>query len=138
MDSRAIEDPQTDTLTNVLFDEIEIGRSEPQEKGRRFLVPISVKIPIGKLSFLEQEQHHRGKIRLYIAALDDEGGLSPVQDVPVPIDIPIQQFETARGQFYKYEMTLQMRRGRQVVAVGVRDEIGAVSGFVTRGLTVGL
>jgi len=38
---------------------------------------------------------------------------------------------------YKYAMTLQMRSGRQVVAVGVHDEIGAVSGFVTRGLSVG-
>ncbi len=122
---------------NALEIEIEFGRGKPEDKGKRFLVPIAVKIPIGKLSFLPQAEFHRGRVRLYVAALDDEGGVSPVQDVPIPIDIPVSEFETAKGQFYKYEMTLQMRRGRQVVAVGVRDEIGATSGFVTRGMTVG-
>ena len=33
-------------------------------------------------------------------------------------------------------MNLIMRRGRQVVAVGVRDEIGAVNGFATRGVSI--
>ncbi len=123
--------------SNPLQIRIEVGRERPQERGRRFLVPISVEIPIGNLSFLPQKEYHRGRIRLYVAARDSEGGLSPVQDVPVPIDIPAAEFERAQSQMYKYEMTLQMRRGRQVVAVGVRDEIGAVSGFVARGVSVG-
>jgi hypothetical protein len=123
---------------NPLDVKIEVGKGLPQEKGRRFLVPISVHIPIGALAFLPQDEFHRGRIRLFVAARDDEGGLSPVQDVPLPIDIPAHQFETAKGQYYKYEMTLQMRRGHQVVAVGVHDEIGAVSGWVTRGVSVGL
>jgi VWFA-related protein len=123
--------------SNPLDVRIEVGEMQPQEKGRRYLVPLSVEIPIGSLNFLPQSEFQRGRIRLYVAALDDEGGISPVQDVPVPIDIPTADFEYAKTQMYKYAMTLQMRSGRQVVAVGVHDEIGAVSGFVTRGLSVG-
>lgn len=124
--------------SNPLDVVLEFGQAKPEDQGRRFLVPISVRIPIGRLSFLPQEEFHRGRVRLYIAALDDEGGISPVQDVPVPIDIPSEQFASAQNQFYKYDVTLQMRQGHQVVAVGVHDEIGAVTGFVTRGVSVGL
>jgi len=123
--------------SNPLDVELEFGKETPEDRGRRFLVPISVRIPIGRLSFLPQEEFHRGRVRLYIAALDDEGGVSPVQDVPVPIDIPSAEFAGAQDQFYKYDVTLQMRKGRQVVAVGVHDEIGAVTGFVTRGVSIG-
>ena len=122
---------------NPLDVRIEVGQERPQEKGRRFLVPVSVQIPISSIAFLPQTEFHRGRIRLYVAARDEEGGLSPIQDVPVPIDIPVDQFERAQQQMYKYDLTLQMRTGRQVVAVGVHDEIGAVSGFVTRGVSIG-
>ena len=122
---------------NILDVQIEVGRGTPEDKGRRFIVPISVNIPIGKLSFLKAEDYQRGKIRLFIAARDDEGGLSPVQDVPIPIDIPVSDYERAKEQYYRYEMNLQMRQGRQVLAVGVHDEIAAVSGFVTRGISIG-
>ena len=110
--------------------------SSPREGGQ-FLVPVKVRIPLGKISFLPQADMHRGRLRLFIGAKDSEGGLAPIQDVPVAIDIPAAEFERARQQFYEYSMQLIMRRGRQVVAVGVRDEIGAVSGFATRGVSIG-
>ncbi len=104
---------------------------------RIFVVPLLIRIPLGKLSYLPQEDMHRGRLRLFVGAKDSEGGLAPVQDVPVPIDIPAAEFDHARKQLYQYEIRLIMRAGRQVVAVGVRDEIGAVTGFVTRGVRVG-
>ena len=121
---------------NTLGVEIAVGQERDHSSGQ-FLVPVKVRIPIGKLSFLPQEEMQRGRIRLFIGAKDSEGGLAPIQDVPVPIDIPVADFDRAREQFYEYSMTLIMRRGRQVVAVGVRDEIGAVMGFATRGVQIG-
>ncbi len=123
--------------SNSLGVEIEFGRPQPEEKGRRFLVPVSVRIPLGNIAYLPSGEFQRGRLRIFIAARDEEGGLSPVQNVELPIDIPEAQFETAKQQHYRYDITLQMRKGRQVLAVGVHDEIGAVSGFVTRGLSVG-
>jgi VWFA-related protein len=122
---------------NSLGLKIEFGQPRPEEKSRRFLVPVSVEIPLGKLSYLPSGAFQRGRLRLFIAARDDEGGVSPVQDVQLPIDIPDAQFETAKSQLYRYDITLQMRKGRQILAVGVHDEIGAVSGFVTRGVSIG-
>jgi VWFA-related protein len=112
-------------------------RDQVRQENGHYLVSLLVKIPIGDLSFLPQEEMYRGRVRIYVGAKDDEGGLAPVNDIPVPIDIPSAEIESARGQYYQYEMKLIMRPGRQVVAVGIRDEIGATSGFVTRGLRVG-
>ena len=120
---------------NPLGVKLEFGERTPQENGH-YLVSLRVQVPIGALSFLPQGDMQRGKIRLWVGAMDDEGGIAPVQDVPVPIDIPTDQFDDAKGKFYQYEMKLLMRTGRQVVAVGVRDEIGAISGFLARGLDV--
>ena len=57
--------------------------------------------------------------------------------MPLPIDIPSKDFERAKHQSYHYQITLLMRAGRQVVAVGARDEIGSTIGFATRGVSLG-
>ncbi len=122
--------------SNPLGIEILIGDERDHSSGQ-MLVTVKVRIPIGKLSFLPQSEMQRGKLRLFVGAKDSDGGISPVQDIPVPIDIPQAEFERAQEQLYEYSMDLLMRRGRQVVAVGVRDEIGAVNGFATRGVSIG-
>jgi hypothetical protein len=45
--------------------------------------------------------------------------------------------ERALASDYQLQHTLRMRPGKQLVAVGVRDEIGAVSSIVLQGLDVG-
>ncbi|MEE8525367.1 MAG: VWA domain-containing protein, partial [Thermoanaerobaculia bacterium] len=122
--------------SNTFDVEIRFGEMTPHNKNQ-WLVPVQVMIPIGKLSFLPAGDMLRGRLRLFVGAKDHEGGISPVQDIPVPIDIPKADFDRAREQLYQYEMKLIMRAGRQVVAVGIRDEIGAVTGFVTRGVRIG-
>ncbi len=122
--------------SNALHVQLELGE-EMLRDGGQYLVHLRVRIPIGELTFLSQDDMQRGRVRIFVGAKDSEGGIAPVQDLPVPIDIPQAEFEVAREKFYEYEIPLLMREGRQVVAVGVRDEIGAVMGFVTRGLRVG-
>jgi len=122
-----------DNDLGVLLDFGEITRHE----GGKFLVPLRVLLPLGNLTFLPQEEMQRARVRLFVAAMDEEGGVAPVSDVPVPIDVPEDEFAEAREGYYQYEVKLIMRGGPQVVAVGVRDEIGSVSGFVTRGVRVG-
>ncbi len=121
---------------NPLGVEIRIGDEREHSSGQR-LVTVTVRIPIGKLSFLPQAEMQRGRLRLFVGARDSEGGESPIADVAVPLDIPQADFERARQQFYEYGLTLLMRPGRQVVAIGVRDEIGAISSFATRGVSIG-
>ncbi|MEL7061535.1 MAG: VWA domain-containing protein [Acidobacteriota bacterium] len=114
------------------------GEATPHEGQNQFLMPLVVRIPIGGLTFLPTGDVHRGRVRLYVAAQDLEGGLAEVQEVPVPIDIPTAEIDIARTKLYEYRLTLLMRGGRQTVAVGVRDEIGAAASFVTASTRVGV
>jgi hypothetical protein len=76
-------------------------------------------------------------VRLFIAAIDEEGGTSPVQQVEVPVSIPNDQIELAREQRYQYSVNLMMRSGLHSVAVGLRDELGGEESFVTSQVRVG-
>ena len=44
--------------------------------------------------------------------------------------------EKAGGIAHAYQVDLQMRRGNQRIAVGVRDELGSVESFVTKSIDV--
>ncbi len=116
--------------------EIEFGRGE-QKDGGHFLVPVVVKIPLGKVVLVPREQSHEARLRLYIAAMDEKGGVSDVQQVQLPISIPAADLQGAMGKHYAYSVNLLMRRGDQKVAVGVRDDVAGESSFVARTLRVG-
>ena len=116
--------------------ELEFGQPSPREGGH-FLVPVVVKIPIGKLVLVPREQTQEARVRLYIAAMDEKGGVSDVQQVQLPISIPAADVAAAVGKHYAYSVNLLMRRGDQKVAVGVRDDVAGESSFVSRTLRVG-
>ncbi len=121
---------------NTLGVEIEFGRGTRKDDDA-FLIPLVVKIPMGNLAFVPRDDLHRASVRLYITARNENGGISPVEELSVPIEIPREEFDRARAQAYHLQHTLMMAPGGQLVAVGVRDEIGAVTAFVLGGLRVG-
>ena len=121
---------------NPLGVSMEFGQPRPREDGF-FLVPVNVRIPIGKLTLIPREQSGDAKVRLFIAALDTDGGTSDVQQTPVPISVAKADLETAKNKYFVYSVTLLMRSGEQRVAVGVRDDVGALASFVSRGIKVG-
>jgi VWFA-related protein len=121
---------------NPLGISLEFGQARPRDDGF-FLVPVLVRIPIGKLTLIPRETSDDARVRLFIAAMDGGGATSEVQQAPVPISIPKAEVETAQKKHYVYTVTLLMRGGQQRVAVGVRDDVGALASFLSRGLTVG-
>lgn len=115
---------------------LEFGQGTPRESGH-YLVPVVVKIPLDKLVLVPRDQTHEARVRLYIAAMDDKGGVSDVQQVQLPISIPAADLQSALGKHYAYSVNLLMRRGDQKVAVGVRDDVAGESSFVAGTLRVG-
>lgn len=121
---------------NPLGVTVEFGQPKPRDDGY-FLVPVIVRIPIGKLVLVPREQTEDAKVRLFVAAMDSNGATSDVQQTPVPISIPKADLDAAQGKQYVYSVTLLMRSGEQRVAVGVRDDVAAQSSFVSRGVRIG-
>jgi len=117
---------------------VKVGRGEAtQRDDGNFVVPIEVRIPIGGLVLVPQGDVHVARVRVFVAAMDRDGGVSPVQQSPVPIEIPAADVETAVGKDYVYTLPVIMRRGLQKLAVGVRDDVAQSSSFAVRTLQVG-
>jgi VWFA-related protein len=115
---------------------LEIGEARPQ-RGERFNVPVRLKIPLHKLTFLDNQVELQGKIRLFVVTQDPQGEPSRLQQVEVPLKIPRDKALVALGQSYLYELTLTLPAGGQRVAVGVRDEATSLTSFVTRDVQIG-
>lgn len=131
------------TMASLLFGELgnplgvalEFGAPTVRDDGNA-MVPIHLRIPLDKVTLVPQQENQEARLRAFIGVLDDEGGLSPVQVTPITIQIPNGDLESARQKGWGYDITLLMRQGRQKVAVGVRDDLGGVSSFVSGGIFV--
>lgn len=121
---------------NPLGIEIAFGAATQRSDGF-YLVPVEVRIPLGKLTLVPRETTHEGRVRLYIGAIDSKGDTSEVQQTPLPISIPAAEAETATGKNFVYSVSLLMRGGEHRVGVGVRDELAGQSSFLSRGVRVG-
>ena len=122
---------------NPLGVSLGFGELQPREDRRTWIVPVDVEVPLDRIALIPRAGTHEGRLRLYVAAIDERGDASPVQQVAVPISIPDADIEAARGQTYRYTVPLLMRGGQHRVAVGLRDELGAQESFVIEDVTVG-
>ena len=120
---------------NPLEVAVEIGDPVAAAKGE-YDVPVRLRIPLFKLAILEQQGAFQGKLRVLVATRDDEGGMSAVRQVEVPLNIPRKEVLNAMGQYYLYTLTLRMRSGSQHMALAVRDEIAATTSYLSRPVTV--
>ena len=104
--------------------------------GSLHVVPIRLRIPLGKITLLADAGEHRGQLTVYVAGRDRRGRLSPVRSAPVPIRIPSPEIARARGQLYYYEVKMLMRQGDHSVAVGVHDELGQIASYMSEDVMV--
>ena len=117
---------------------LRFGEGQRREDGN-FEVPVLLAIPLDNVVLVPRGENHEGKLRLFVAAMDSEGGDAPPQEMPLQIRIPSSQMDSVRGQnkAWTYRTKLLMRAGDQRVAVAVRDELGGESSVISRSVRVG-
>lgn len=120
---------------NPLDIALEVGEQTPGPSGS-VTVPVRLKIPLFKLAILNRDETFQGSLRLFVATRDKNGGTSAIRQIPVPLQISRKEVLRAMGQFYLYNLTLQLQPGEQQVAVAVRDEIAATTSYLSRGIKV--
>ena len=132
-----VDDPERVALDeNPLGIALETREQERQEDGN-VVVPLLVKVPLGKLVLLPGETEHVGRVSMYVAVRDEKGRTSQVNHHLCPIRIPNADVLTALGQSAACGVRLLMRAGRQRVAVAVLDETAALYSTVSLDLDVG-
>jgi VWFA-related protein len=142
---KSIESKMTDGTTaaldfpfeaNPLAIGLDFGPQKQREDGY-FLLPIEVKIPIGKLLLVPREKVRTANVRFFVAAIDSDGNKSDVQQARIPIQVPEAEVATAKQKYYVYSVSLLMRGGDHRVAVGVRDDLASAESFLSKGVRVG-
>ncbi len=125
-----------DDMKNPFEVSLATGEPQPQDDGN-FLLPVAVRIPLGKLVLLPGETEHQAQVSMFVAVRDDRGRTSEVNRHLCPIRIPNDDMLTASGKFASCGLRLMMRRGPQRVAVSVLDELTAIDSTVHIALDVG-
>lgn len=143
--SRRMEDLVASTVhhgfsQNPLGISLEVGERTKGELDRRkdtSVVPLRVAIPMGKIVLVPQGERYRGRVRLYVTVQDRDGNTSPIQEIPVALDIPAEAIARARAESWIQEVKLRMRPGSQLLVVGVWDEIGLESSVAASRVVIG-
>ncbi len=102
-----------------------------------YLVTFLIRIPIANVVLIPVGDHHEARVRVFVQAIDDKNKVSVVQEKPVELVIKTDDLETAKDEYWVYELKLLMEKGDQRVAVGVRDDLTARSSFLSRVVSVG-
>ena len=96
-----------------------------------YLVPVTVRIPLRALTLVPRGEVYEANARLFLAARDDRGWVSEVQETRLPIRVDQEDVPGALEKHWEYTVQILLRSGEQKVAVGLRDEIAANNSFVT-------
>jgi VWFA-related protein len=121
---------------NPLDVEVTVGEQSPAEAGQ-YSVPLRLRIPLFKLTILPQNDVYQGSLRLMVVVRDEQGGMSALRQVEVPLRISRKEVLNAMGQYYVYNLTLNLKPGLQHVALAVRDDLGATASYLSRTVTAG-
>ena len=118
--------------------EVEVTHGGPQKVGGgRFVLPVEVRFPLANLVLLADRRTHNGRISIRLVALDEKGRFSDPVVTEAPIEIPHEQMLRALSRKAVFKAQVTLRKGRQTIAVDVRDEVGAVNSTVLVEVDVG-
>jgi hypothetical protein len=138
--SRSSSDRMIDRVRTALsytFVDNPLGvETRPGEAVRRdrneYLVQVQVRIPLENFVLLPRpDGKYEARLRLFVAAIDEQGRASGIEEVPIGFRLPAEHVEAARKESYIHTHRLLMREGRQKVAIGVLDEFGAMHSVVS-------
>lgn len=124
------------TGDNPMRVRIDLGAATSTEADQ-VVVPVSVKIPLDRLTLIPHEDVWVGRALVFFGTMSANGELSDVSTGQVDVRIPNADYEAALQQVWSFDAQLLVSPGRQRLAVGVQDQLGAKSSLVGRTFDVG-
>lgn len=121
-------------VDNPLQAGLELVSSEPAERGQH-LVTLRLRLPLKQIVMVSQGEAWTGQLTLWVGARDAAGRMAPVQSVKVPVRIPAPPAGSGKEQLnrlFAYDIRMRMaERGEQTVALGIQDDLGRTTSFIT-------
>ena len=103
---------------------IQLQPGETVKEGNRYKVPVMVQIPFKSIQMVSDGDTYKANLSLLVVVRDNKGGFSQPRRFDLPIEIPNAQILAARQQTAAYPLELELKKGDQRVAVGLRDHVG--------------
>ncbi len=104
------------------------GEPAPASAGR-WLLPVEVRVQIGKIAFVPDGDNVSGYVSVYYAARDREGKQSDLQKNDQTIKIPAGEYEGAKAKYYVLSASLLLEPGTYRISVGLRDQLTNQAGY---------
>jgi VWFA-related protein len=99
---------------------VRVETGTPEGRGSTFKLPVTIAIPVGDLTPIEQAGYWTYQLILSVATVDGHGGTSNLVEVPLRLTLP----EKPRPDgFTRYRTVLQLRRAEQRLMITVRDPL---------------
>jgi hypothetical protein len=105
------------------------GEEQPRDDGLMVL-PIKVEVPMRDVALVPRGETYSTQLAFFVTVRDRAGNPRAVQKIPFHLSVPAGAAEAARGQLAAYDLPVVLRPGDRQIAVGVRDEIGGLTGTV--------
>lgn len=97
--------------------------------GGRRAIRVAVRVPIGKLTTLQEGSGAAGRFSVFVAAGGEFGVTSEPQQHSQPFTIPAADLARARASHFTYEVQLEVDALSDRVSVGVLDEVSRDCGL---------
>ncbi len=126
---------QTALLHGIVDNPLQAGlalvSSQPAGRGVH-LVTLRLQLPVKQLVLVAQGNAWTGQLTLWVGARDAAGGNAPVRSVRVPIRTPAAAGKEQLARIFAYDLRMRMaERSEQTVAVGIQDDLGHTTSFIT-------
>jgi VWFA-related protein len=103
--------------------DVEIGKVE-KSFGGTMKVPMTLRIPLDRLTLVPQGDRFAAEVELRIAALDERGGRSEVPVIPASLSM---SGRPPAGAYATYTAVVQLRRAKNQVVLAISDPVsGAI------------
>ena len=113
---------------NPLGAALEIGQQTPA--GESFVVPLRVKVPLGKLYLEPKGEKREGRLRLFVVASGTDK-VTPVRETRVvTVTVPEKDLAEGKAPEYMHEVRIKLEKGSWSLGVGVRDEIATTTSYL--------
>ncbi|HLE83152.1 MAG TPA: VWA domain-containing protein [Thermoanaerobaculia bacterium] len=120
---------------NPLGVELEIGEAAPGGEGL-LKVPVRIRVPLRRVVATPGAGFSAGRLRLVLVALDPEGKWTPVRQQEAFFKLPEGQDPAASARLF--EVAIELPPGENVVAVGVRDDLGGETSYLRQRIELAL
>ena len=99
-------------------------------------VSLIVDVAWENLTLIPREGVHHGRIRLWLAAKDEDDRSTEPHVTELTIAVPADRLAEIEGRRWRYRLEVTMEAGYHDVGVGLRDDVGGRHSFLRYGVNV--